>query len=95
MQGSLDDYLKLHAGPRTTTTFAQKETREYDFTAVDQLENDRTGYRSIQANINESSRFDEDSFEASKKPNTAQTIKAEKAFPRKELQAFCPAPQSQ
>jgi hypothetical protein len=35
MQGSLDDYLKLHTGPRTTTTFAQKETRMYDFTAVD------------------------------------------------------------
>ena len=32
---SLDDYLKLHAGPKHATTLAQKEVRNYDFSAVD------------------------------------------------------------
>ena len=35
MQGSLDDYLKMHSAPKPVTTFAQKEAREYDFTAID------------------------------------------------------------
>ena len=39
--GSLDDYLKFHAGPKTSTTFAQKEVRQYDFSAVDSLDSDR------------------------------------------------------
>ena len=94
MQGSLDDYLKLHTGPRTTTTFAQKETRMYDFTAVDQLDSDRNVYHTVQPNINDSSHLDEDSFETTAKPNAAQTISVEKALPRKELKAFCPVPQS-
>ena len=39
--GSLDDYLKFHAGPKTSTTFAQKEVRQYDFSVVDSLDSDR------------------------------------------------------
>lgn len=50
MQGSLDDYLKMHAGPKPTTTFAQtSDANDYDFSAVDQLDGERLGYRT-QAN---------------------------------------------
>jgi len=38
---ALDDYLQMHAAPKQATTFAQKETRNYDFSGIDQLDSDR------------------------------------------------------
>ena len=63
MQGqfgaSLDDYLKLHSAPKPATTFAQKEPRQYDFSAVDRLDDQEPSENDI-PNTNQS-RFNDES----------------------------------
>ena len=81
---SLDDYLKLHTGPKQATTFAQKETRQYDFSSVDLLDSDRR--------INHHT-TDQDSFD-NYNHNQSKTVRAADKPPKKELQAFCPASQA-
>ena len=86
MQGSLDDYLKLHAKPNTT--LAQKQSREYDFSAVDKLDSDRDGYNQDLIAVNQPSTYDEDSFEAARPNGYQQSLNGSNA-PPKELQAYC------
>ena len=82
---SLDDYLKLHSAPKPATTFAQKEPRQYDFSAVDRLD-DQEEQPSENDIPNTNQSLSDASFNYSK---------MDKGPPRKELQAFCTAAPAQ
>ena len=85
----LDNYLKLHQASKATT-FAANPTRDYDFSAVDQLDSEP----SKQLSFDDQEKTEDTTFTLGEvAPSTHQnSVTIREKPPRKELQAFCPVP---